>query len=112
MPCIKGLVSRVERESEWVKMLVDTSDQFMYTADTTDGHHKPDYTMCHVDAQWNRVGAQATLLMPLKGLTGSIMVLHDLTGSTTSHLQKQTCLSIPVCYCVWIVHKCGCYNKQ
>ena len=25
---------------------------------------------------------QATLLMPLKGLTGSIMVLSDLTGST------------------------------
>jgi len=38
------------------------------------------------DVQQNRIEPQATLLMPLKGLTGSIMVLYDLTGSTTSRL--------------------------
>jgi len=67
-------------------MPVDTGDQVMCTVGQTDGHSSPNYTMSHVDIQWDRIGPHATLLMPLKGLTGSIMVLCDLTGSTISRL--------------------------
>jgi len=67
-------------------MQVDTGDKVMCMVGQTDGHNSPDYTTSHADVQWDRIGPQATLLMPLKGLTGSIMVLHDLTGSTTGCL--------------------------
>jgi len=67
-------------------MPLNTSSQVMYTVGQTDGHSSPDYTTSCADIQWDRIGPQATLLMPLNGLTGSIMVLCDLTGSTTSHL--------------------------
>jgi len=68
----------------------------MRTVGQTDGHNSPDYTMSLADVQCNRIGPQVTLLMPLKDLTGSIMVLRDLTELTISHLYKQTCLSILV----------------
>ena len=67
-------------------MPVDTGKQVMYTVGQTDGHNSPDYTMSSADIQWDRIGPQATLLMPLKGLTGSIMVLRDLIGLTTGRL--------------------------
>ena len=67
-------------------MPVDTGDQVMCTVGQTDGHNSPGYTTIRADVQWDRIGPQATLLMLLKGLTGSIMVLHDLTGSTTGCL--------------------------
>jgi len=60
-------------------MPVDTGDQVMCTVGQTDGHNSSDYTTSHVDVQWDRIGSQATLLIPLKGLTGSIMALCDLT---------------------------------
>jgi len=67
-------------------MPVDTGNQGMCTVGQTDGHNSPDYTTSHADVQWDRIGPQATLLMPLKGLTGSIMVLRDLTGLITGCL--------------------------
>jgi len=65
---------------------VDTGNQVMVTVGQTDGYNSPDYTMSCADVQWDRIGPQATPLMPLKGLTGSIMVLCDLTGLTTGCL--------------------------
>jgi len=87
MPCIRGWVGGrgVGRVDEFT-MPVDTGDQVMCTVGQTDGHNSPDYTMSHADIQWDRIEPQATLLMPLKGLTGSNMVLCDLTGSITGHL--------------------------
>jgi len=35
----------------------------------TDGHSSPYHTTSCADIQWDRIGPQATLLMPLKGLT-------------------------------------------
>jgi len=67
-------------------MPVDTGDQVMCTVGQTDGHNSPDYTTSHADVQWGKIGPKATLLMPFKGLTGSIMVLCDLTESTTGCL--------------------------
>jgi len=67
-------------------MLSDTGEQVMCTVGHPDGHSSPNYTTSCADVQWDRIGPQTTLLMPLKGLTGSIMVLCDLTGPTTSHL--------------------------
>jgi len=66
-------------------MLSDTGDQVMCTVGQTDGHSSPDHTTSQADVQWDRIGPQATLLMPLKGLTVSIMVLRDLTGSIKGH---------------------------
>jgi len=63
-------------------MPLDTADQVVCIVGQTDGHSSPDHTTSQADVQWNRNGPQATLLMPLKGFTGSIMVLHDLTGLT------------------------------
>jgi len=77
---------------EWVgrvgglTMLLDTGDQVVCTVGQTDGHSSPDHTTNHAEVQWDKIGPQATLLIPLKGLIGSIMALHDLTGSTTGHL--------------------------
>jgi len=79
-------VRRVERRVGGFTMLVDTGDQVMCTVGQTDGHNSPDYTTNCADVQWDRIGLQATLLMPFNGLTGSIMVLRDLTGLTTGHL--------------------------
>jgi len=79
-------MGRVEGRAGGLTMLVDTGDQVMYTVGQTDGHNSPDYTISHADIQWDRIGPQATLLIPLKGLTGSIIILRDLTGLTTSHL--------------------------
>jgi len=65
---------------------VDTADQVVHIVGQTDGHSSPDHTMSREDIQWNRYGFQATPLMPLKSLTGSIMVLCDLTGLTKGRL--------------------------
>ena len=65
---------------------VDTGDQVMCTVGHTDGHNNPDYSTSRAEIQWDRIGPQATLSMPIKGLTGPIMVLCDFTGSTTNHL--------------------------
>jgi len=69
-------------------MPVDTGNQAVCTVDQTDGHSSPEHTTSCTcaDVQWDRIGPQATLLVPIKGLTGSIMVFYDLTGSTTGHL--------------------------
>jgi len=67
-------------------MLSETGDQVVCTVGQTDGHSSPYHTMSCAGIQWDRIGPQATLLMPLKGLTGSIMVLCDLTGSKTGRL--------------------------
>jgi len=67
-------------------MPIDMDDQVVCIVGQTDGHSSPDHTTSHAEVQWDRIRPQATLLMPLKGLTGSIMVLCDLTGSTTGHL--------------------------
>jgi len=67
-------------------MPLDTGDQVMYTVGQTDGHNNPDYTNSCADLQWDRIGPQATLLMPLKGLTGSIAILRDLIALTTGYL--------------------------
>jgi len=74
--CWRGRVGRLT-------MLSDTGDQAVCTVSQTEGHSSPDHTMSCADVQWDKIGLQATLLMPLKGFTGSIMVLHDLTGSKT-----------------------------
>jgi len=66
-------------------MSLDTADQ-AGTVGQTDGHRCPDHTTNQADVQCNRIGPQATLLMPLKGLTGSVFVLCDLTGLTKGHL--------------------------
>jgi len=67
-------------------MLSDTGDQVVCTVGQTDGHSSPYHTTSHAGVQWDRIGPQATLLMSLKGLIGSIMVLRDLTGSKTGCL--------------------------
>jgi len=67
-------------------MPVVTGDQVVCTVGQTDGHSSPDHTTSSADIQWDRIGPQATLLMPFKGLTGSIIVLRNLTASTTSCL--------------------------
>jgi len=64
----------------------DTGNQVVCTAGQTDGHSSPYHTMGSAGIQWDRIGPQATPLMPLKSLTGSIMVLRDLTGSKTGRL--------------------------
>jgi len=79
-------VGRVEGRVSKLMMLSDTGDQVVYTVGQTDGHSSPYHTKSQVDVQWDRIRLQATLLMPLKGLTGTIMVLRDLTGWTTGHL--------------------------
>jgi len=87
MPQIRGWVSgrRVGRVSR-LKMPSDTGDQVVCTVGQTDGHSSPYYTTSHAGIQWDRIGPQATLLMPLKSLTGSIVFLYDLTGSKTGRL--------------------------
>jgi len=67
-------------------MLSDTGNQVMCTVGQIDGHSNPEYTTSQADMQWDRIGPQAILLMLLKGLTGSIMVFCDLTGSITGLL--------------------------
>jgi len=67
-------------------MLSDTGDQVVCTVGQTDGHSSPDHTTSCADVQWDRIGSQATLLMPLKGLTGPIIVLYNLTRSKTAYL--------------------------
>jgi len=83
-------ISQVPRMREWVDglmMKVDTGDQVVCTVGQADGHSSPDHTTSRADVQWDRIGpSPATLLMPLKGLTGSIMVLRDLTGLKTGCL--------------------------
>jgi len=74
------------RRRSGLMMPSDTGNQVVCTVGQTDGHSSPDHTTSHADVQWDRIGPQGALLMPLKGLTGSIMVLHDLTGLTTGHL--------------------------
>jgi len=64
----------------------DTGDQVVCTVGQTDGHSSPNHTTSRAGVQWDRIGPQATLLMPLKNLTGSIMFLCDLTGLKTGRL--------------------------
>jgi len=64
----------------------DTGDQVVHTVGQIDGHSGPYHTMNHAGVQWDRIGHQATLLMPLKSLTGSIVFPRDLTGSKTGRL--------------------------
>jgi len=80
-----GVVGRVGG----LTMLVDTGDQAVCTVGQID-HSSPDHTTSRADIQCDRIGPHATILMPLKGLTGSIMVLRDLTGLTTG--QTLLCL--------------------
>jgi len=63
-------------------MPLDIANQIVRTVGQTDGHSSPDHTTSQADVKWNINEPQATLLMPFKGLTASIMVLCDLTGST------------------------------
>jgi len=80
MPQIRGWVGGLT-------MLSDTGDQVVCTVGQTDGHSSPYHTMSHAYVQWDRIGPQATLLMPLKGSQDPlIMVLRDLTGSKTGRL--------------------------
>jgi len=51
-------------------MLSDTGDQVVCTVDQTDGHSSPYHIMSRAGVQWNRIGPQATLLMPLKQCWG------------------------------------------
>jgi len=67
-------------------MLSGTGDQVVCTVGQTDGHSSPYHTTSRAGIEWDRIGPQATLLMPLKGLTGSIVFFHDLTGSKTGCL--------------------------
>jgi len=61
-------------------------DQVVCTMGQTDGHSSLDHATSRAGVQWDRIGPQDTLLMPLKNLTGSIVFLRDLTGSKTGHL--------------------------
>jgi len=86
---LNTITSPVYNRMGWVDgltMPLDTANKVVYTVGQTDGHSSPDHTTSRADVQLDRIGPQATLLMPLKGLTGSIMVLCDLTGSTTNRL--------------------------
>jgi len=82
----KREVGRVEGEGGRLMMLSNTCDQVVCTVGQTDGHSSPYHTTSHAGMQWDRIGPQAILLMPLKGITVSIMVLHDLTGLKTDRL--------------------------
>jgi len=73
-------------EGGWVNDAGRHRRPVMCIVGQTDSHNSPDYTVSRADVQWDRIGPQVTLLMPLKGLTVSIIVLRDLTGSTTSRL--------------------------
>jgi len=52
--------------------------------------------MNQADIQWNSLGLQATLLMPLDDPTGSILVFHGLTGQQKAICKRQTFLSIAI----------------
>jgi len=67
-------------------MLSDTGDQAVCTVGQADGHNSYHHATSHAGVQWDRIGPQATLLMPLKGLTGSIVFIRDSTGSKTGRL--------------------------
>ena len=67
-------------------MLSDTGDQAVCIVGQADGHRSPHHATSRAGIQWDRIGPQATLLMPLKSLTGSIVFLCDLTGSKTGRL--------------------------
>jgi len=82
MPQIRGWVGRVDG----LTILLDTGDQVVCTVSQTNGHSSPYHTTNCAGVQWDRIASQATLLMPLKGFTGSVMVLRDLTGPKTGHL--------------------------
>ena len=41
------------------------------------GHNSPNYTMNHTDVQWDRIGPQATLLMPLRASQGPPYTWHS-----------------------------------
>jgi len=64
----------------------DTGDQAVCTVGQADGHSSPYHTTSCAGVQWDRIGPQATLLMPLKSLTGSIVLNRDLTGTKTGRL--------------------------
>jgi len=77
-------------------MPVDTANQVVCTVYQIDVHSNPDHTTSQADIQWNRIGPQATPLIRLNGLTGSVLVPSILTGLTKGCLEKQTYLSIAV----------------
>jgi len=88
MPQIRGWVGGREWGG-WVgglTMLSDTGNQVVCTVGQTDGHSSLHHTTSHAGIQWDRIGPQATPLMPLKSLTGSIVFLRDLTGLKTGRL--------------------------
>jgi len=64
----------------------DTGNQVVYTVGQTDDHGSPYHTTSHAGVHWDRIGPQATLLMPLKSLKGSIVFPRDLITSKTGHL--------------------------
>jgi len=70
----------------WLTMPADIANQVLCTVDQEDSHSTPDHTTFQADMQWNRIAPQVTLLMPLNGLTGAVLVFHDLTGSTKGSL--------------------------
>jgi len=67
-------------------MLSDTGGQVVCTVGQADGHNSPHHATSRAGVQWDRIGPQATLLMPLKDLTGSIVFIRDLTGLKTGRL--------------------------
>jgi len=67
-------------------MLSDTGDQVVCTVGQADGHSSPHHAMSRAGVQWDRIGPQAALLIPLKGPTGSIVFICDLTGSKIGRL--------------------------
>jgi len=85
MPQIRGWAGWRGRAGG-LTMLSDTSDQVVCTVGQADGHSSPYHATSRAGVQWDRIGPQATLLMPLKGPTGSIVFLRDLTGLKTGRL--------------------------
>jgi len=63
----------------------DTGNQVMCTMGQTDGHSSPHHATSCAGVQWDKIGPN-TLLIPLKSLTGLIVLLRDLKGSKTGHL--------------------------
>jgi len=87
MPQIRGWVGwRGVGRAGGLTMLSDTGDQVVCPVGQPDGHNSPHHATGRAGIQWDRIGSQAAILMPLKGLTGSIVFIRDLTGSKTGRL--------------------------
>jgi len=68
-------------------ILVDTGDQVVCTVAQRDGHSSPDHTVPRAEQAYSGTDP-SYILMPLNGLTGSVLVLCDLTGSTKKAISK------------------------